>query len=211
MLQKILDNCCNAHILLKATKVLIFSILLIIVVSEYAVDIYTKFNDKATVFVSKTSEIKDFTLPVISFCTKNQFKPTVLDKYGLNSWKDFIRGDNGNNMYKNNLSVWDTYMEASYLLNRDFELQFIDPWSPQNLSVGQNFIKCEDVIDANREECKVSKTISIEIKEYHTMASGTCYDLKSNLQIGPSKSVGMHLIINESLKYDDFPQVCFSQ
>ena len=101
MFQKILDNCCNGPILLKASKILIFSILLTIVVSEYGVDIYTKFHDKATVFVSNTSEIEDFPLPVISFCTKNQFKPTVIENYGFQSSFDFISGNYENNKWNN--------------------------------------------------------------------------------------------------------------
>ena len=126
MLQKILDNCCNGPILLKASKILIFSILLTVVISEYALEIYTKFHDKATVFVSSTSEIEDFPVPVISFCTKNIFKPTVLEKHGLRNWFDIIDENKWN---KTNISVWDIYVEASYLLNRDFEVKSYNPWS----------------------------------------------------------------------------------
>ena len=204
MLQNVLDNCCNGPILLKASKILIFSILLTIVISEYALEIYTKFHDKATVFISSTTEMVDFPLPIISICTKNQFKPTVLEKYGLDSWFDFY---NENRLFEKNLSVWDTYVEASYLLNREFEILMLDPLSEKLFSVGKNYFKCENIKNIGSGVCKNGSTNLIEINEYYTMNYGTCYDIKSKLQIPPSKSVSMMIYVNESLQLIDYPEV----
>ena len=208
MLQNILDNCCNGAILLKASKILIFSILLIVVVFEYGLEIYTKFHDRATVFVSKTSEIHDFTLPPIAICIKNKFKPSVMKKYGLESKYDFISGTFENKWNQKNISIWDTFEEASYLLNRDLEIQMLNPSSPLKLSVGKNYIKCEGVKNIrDGEKCKHGSNTLIDIQEYYTSASGTCYGLKSNLQIPASESVLMMLHINKSLPEEDFPEV----
>ena len=208
MLQNILDNCCNGAILLKVSKILIFSTLLIVVISEYGLDIYTKFHDRATVFVSKTSEIHDFTLPPIAICIKNKFKPSVMKKYGLKSWIDLFYGHFENKWNQENISIWNTFEEASYLLNRDLEIQMMDPSSPLQLSVGMNYIKCEDVKKMRGGEgCKNGSNILIDIQEYYTSASGTCYGLKSNLQIPASESVSMMLHVNKSLPEEDFPEV----
>ena len=208
MLQKILDNCCNGPILQKASKILIFSILLTVVISEYALEIYTKFHDKATVFVSSTTEMVDFPLPSISICIKNKFKPTVLEKYGLESWYDFIGENYGDNGKQRNISVWNTYVEASYLLNRDLEVQILDPYSPLKLLVGKNYIKCKnDKSIKSGAGCKNESNILIDIQEFYTIASGTCYGLKSNLEIPASQSVTMMLSINKSLPDKDFPDV----
>ena len=71
---KIFKYCWKRSVLLKGTKVLIFLILLTIVMDQYALDIYTKYHDKTTVFVSQTYPIDDFTLPFITMCMKNKFK-----------------------------------------------------------------------------------------------------------------------------------------
>ena len=57
-------------------------------------------------------------MPPITICMDNGLKPTVLNKYGLESIFDF-----NFNMYGFDFpSVWDAYVEASYLLNRDIEI-----------------------------------------------------------------------------------------
>ena len=143
---KLFEYCCNRSVLLKVTKFLIFSILLITVIHQYGLDIYSKYHDKATVFVSQTYPIEDFTLPFITICIKNKFKQTILNKYGLDSWIDFIYGTLEDNKWKQeNISIWDTYLEATYLLNRDLEIQILNPPSPLKFVVGKNYIKCEDI------------------------------------------------------------------
>ena len=157
----------------------------------------------------QTYPIDNFTLPFITICIKNKFKPTVLNKYGLDSWVDFVFGTFEDNKWKQeNISIWDTYVEASYLLKRDLEIQIQDPWSPIQFSVGKNYINCENIrYLKGGEVCKNGSNILIDIKEYFTMASGTCYGLKSNLQIPASQAISMSLHINKSLPYEDFPEV----
>ena len=129
----------------------------------------------------QTYPIDNFTLPFITICIKNRFKPTVLNKYGLDSWVDFVFGTFEDNKWKQeNISIWDTYVETSYLLKRDLEIQIQDPWSPIQFSVGKNYINCENIrYLKGGEVCKNGSNILIDIKEYFTMVSGTCYGLKS--------------------------------
>ena len=141
---KLFEYCYNRSVLLKGTKVLIFSILLTTVIYEYGLDIYSKYQDKATVFVSQTYPIEDFTLPFITICMKNKYKPTVLKKHGLDSWFDFVYGT-FEGWKQENISIWDTYVEASYLLNRDLEIEMLNPPSPLKFSVGKNYIMCENI------------------------------------------------------------------
>ena len=75
MFENILSNCLIKSVLFKGMKFLLFTGLLIFVIDQYAIDIYTKFQKKSTVFVSKISEFENFTSPPISICMKNGFKP----------------------------------------------------------------------------------------------------------------------------------------
>ena len=197
MFENILANCLTMSVLFRGMKFLIFIALLVIVVDQYAIDIYTKFQKKSTVFVSKTSEVGDFTSPPISICFKNAFKPSGLEKYGMKSRYSFVMGTELNRSIS---SVWNTYVEVSYLLNRDFEIEISPCTKDQSfkLLVGINNIKCVD-----------GQTIFVEVNEYYTMASGTCYVIKSDLQIPPPKFVTMNLYLNESLPSEDFPEVCY--
>ena len=102
----------------KAFKFFVFLGLLIAVIVQYAIDIYSNFNKNATTFTSKTIETQNFTMPPVTICMDNGLKPSVLNKYGMESIFDF-----NFNMDESDLtSVWDTYVEASYLLERDIEI-----------------------------------------------------------------------------------------
>ena len=199
MFENILANRLTISVLFRGMKFLIFIALLVIVVDQYAIDIYTKFQKKSTVFVSKTSEFENFTSPPISICMKNAFKPSGTEKYGIASRYGFIMGTELN---KSISSVWNTYVEVSYLLNRDFGIE-IHPCTKAHsfqLLVGSNNIKCVD-----------GRTIFVEVNEYYTMASGTCYVIKSDLQIPPPKFVSMNFYLNGSLSKEDFPEVCYER
>ena len=102
----------------KAFKFFVFLGLLIAVIVQYAIDIYSKFNKNATTFTSKTIETQNFTMPPVTICMDNGLKPSVLNEYGMESIFDF----NFNMLGSDLTSVWDTYVEASYLLERDIEI-----------------------------------------------------------------------------------------
>ena len=194
MFENKLANCLTMSVFFRGMKFLIFIALLVFVVDQYAIDIYTKFQRKSTVFVSKTSEFENFTSPPISICFKNAFKPSGLEKYGMTSRYAFIMSKELNRSIS---SVWDTYVKVSYLLNRDFEIEIVSCKSQlYRLLVGRNNIKCED-----------GHKILIEVHEYYTVTSGTCYGLSSDLQIPPPTFVTMNLYLNESLPSEDFPEV----
>ena len=197
MFENISSNCSVKSVLFRGMKFLLFTGLLIFVIDQYAIDIYTKFQKKSTVFVSKISEFENFTSPPISICMTNGFKPSGAKKYGIKSRYGFIMATDLN---KSISSVWNTYVEVSYLLNRDFGIE-IHPCTKAHsfqLLVGSNNIKCVD-----------GRTIFVEVNEYYTMASGTCYVIKSDLQIPPPKFVPMNLYLNGSLPSEDFPEVCY--
>ena len=194
MFENISSNCSVKSVLFQGMKFLLFTGLLIFVIDQYAIDIYTKFQKKSTVFNSKISEFENFTSPPISICMKSGFKPSGIEKYGIASRYGFIMGTELN---KSISSVWNTYVEVSYLLNRDFEIEIVSCKSQlYRLLVGRNNIKCED-----------GHKILIEVHEYYTVTSGTCYGLSSDLQIPPPTFVTMNLYLNESLPSEDFPEV----
>ena len=57
-------------------------------------------------------------MPPIIICMQNGMKPSVMENYGLTTVFDFMFGSQVNNMS----SVWDTFIEGSYLIKRDFDM-----------------------------------------------------------------------------------------
>ena len=97
---------------------------------------------------------------------------------------------------RNMSSVWDTFVEASYIMNRDFILRTNDLNLNINLSTGYNNI--------------VGSESTVHVKEYHTVYTGTCYQITGNLSILPPGSLSATLEFDKSLNQDDIPPVCIS-
>ena len=51
------------------------------------------------------------------------------------------------------------------------------------------------------------KIFQVEVKEYFTAVSGTCYQISSNTTVPPSNFVSIVLRFNDSLGTKDLPQV----
>ena len=100
---------------------------------------------------------------------------------------------------KNISSVWDAFLEASYLIGRDFEISILVPSvfsSPLTLVVGNN-----NVILYNGTQ------FFVQLKEYHTVSAGTCYQIKSNFSIPLPKYVKVRVNFDNSLDEVDQPKV----
>ena len=100
---------------------------------------------------------------------------------------------------KNISSVWDAFLEASYLIGRDFEISILVPSvfsSPLTLVVGNN-----NVILYNGTQ------FFVQLKEYHTVSAGTCYQIKSNFSIPLPKYVKVSVNFDNSLDEVDQPKV----
>ena len=139
-------------------------------------------------------------MPPITMCMDNGLKPTVLNKYGIFNIFDFMTDQFVFQDTKySSFSVWNTYVEASYLINRDIKFTFTTSASktPQltNLSVGKNYLEINADI------------FEIEMKESHTYIFGTCYQIKSNISIYPPNYAHINVAFNDSLDEIDFPQV----
>ena len=182
----------------KGFKATLFLVLFIVVMWQYAVEIYIKFNNVSTTFVSMTVDADSFTMPPMTICMDNGLKPSVLDKYGMTDIWEFVfepleRLDNQTS------SVWDAFVEASYLNGRDISIGLLGPhFSPHfhTLTQGNNYIVSES-----------GQVIYVELIEYHTMISGTCYQVKSNITMHPPNWVRLDVAFNDSMDSDDIPQV----
>ena len=178
----------------KGFKIVVFLVLFIIVMWQYAVEIYAKFNSVSTTFVSKTVDAEILVMPPMTICMDNGLKPSILKKYGLLDIFDFAF-----ETQTKNFSIWDAFVEASYLNSRDFEITIFAPQLSGNhltLKVGNNYLT-----DYN------GKVFQIEVKEYHTNIAGTCYQVKSNITMYLSYFVDLNLSFNDSLDAIDVPQV----
>ena len=178
----------------KGFKIIVFLVLFIIVMWQYAVEIYAKFNNVSTTFVSNMVDVDNLFMPPITICMDNGLKPSVLKKYGLLDIFEFAF-----ETQTKNFLIWDAFVEASYLNGRDFEITIFAPHLSGNhitLKVGNNYLT-----DFN------GKLFQIEVKEYHTNIAGTCYQIKSNITMYLSYFVDLNLRFNDSLDAIDVPQV----
>ena len=178
----------------KAFKIIVFLVLFIVVMWQYAVEIYAKFNNVSTTFVSITVDVDTLFMPPITICMDNGLKPSVLKRYGLLDIFEFAF-----ETQTKNFLIWDAFVEASYLNGRDFEITIFAPHLSGNhitLKVGNNHLT--DYI---------GKLFQIEVKEYHTNIAGTCYQVKSNITMYLSYFVDLNLKFNDSLDAIDVPQV----
>ena len=103
-----------------------------------------------------------------------------------NIW-DLLFGNPIDNEGKNISSVWDAFVEASYLNGRDIEISIND----RILTVGNNDLD----------------QFLIELKEYHTFFAGTCYQIKSNFSMPPPTFRRITVTFANSLNEDDQPKV----
>ena len=117
--------------------------------------------------------------------------PSIRKKYELVNIWDFVF-NTIDNKEKNISSVWDAFVEASYLNGRDIEISIID----QVLTVGNN-----DLFSYN------GKLFSVELKEYHTFFAGTCYQIRSNFSMPPPIYIGITVTFSNSLEEGDQPKV----
>ena len=189
-----MQNCINKEIVFKGIKILGFIALLILVTSEYGLDIWTKFQNHATTFVMKTDEADNLFMPPITICMGNSLKPTVMKKYGINSILDFLKGSEA---VVNMSSVEDLFVEAAYIINRDFKIFASSmTWGYFQLTKGHNYHKQKEQ----------GAGYDINVIEYHT-TTGTCYQINSNFAIPPPNWISLGLVFNESLSEIDIPKV----
>ena len=190
-----MDSKSKMSLLNKGFKIVVFLVLFIIVMWQYAVDIYAKFNSVSTTFVSKTVDADSFIMPPMTIFTDNGLKPSVLKKYGMADIFEFAFKI----LDTKNFSVWDAFVEASYLIGRDIEICLHVPilsGAPIPLKIGNNYFTG---FNGNH--------FHIEVKEYHTNIAGTGYQIKSNITMYPPYWVALNLSFNDSLDEIDVPQV----
>ena len=122
-----------------------------------------------------------------------------MKKYGIDSVTDFI----GSEVMMNMSSVWDVFVEAAYIINRDFQIFVFmwDPiskaWDPITLLKGHNYLK----------EKEDGAGYDFNVTEYHTEMAGTCYQINSNFPLQPPNWIVLGLEFNESLSEKDIPKV----
>ena len=181
-LQALSGNCINKEMVYKGIKILGFLALLILVLRQYGLDIWTKFQNHATTFITKTDEADNLFTPPITICMGNGLKTTVMKKYGINNVLEFLIGSEA---VMNMSSVWDVFVEAAYIINRDFQIIAVIYYKEKEEGAGYD----------------------INVTEYHTNLAGTCYQINSNFPSPPPNWLGLQLVFNESLGKTDIPQV----
>ena len=190
-----LGKCINKEIVFKGIKILGFIVLLILVLFLYGLDIFTKFQNNATTFTTKSHEADNLNMPPITFCMGNGLKPTVMKKYGIDNIYEFTFGSEA---VMNMSSVWDIFVEAAYIINRDFKIYAQSlTWGSFQLTKGHNYRKQDGKVIG----------YDINVTEYHTILAGTCYQINSNFPLPPPNWISLKLEFNETLSETDIPQV----
>ena len=194
-----MQNCINEEIVFKGIKILGFIALLILVMSEYGLDIWTKFQNHATTFITKTNKVENFNMPPITICMGNALKPTVMKKYGIDTILDFSIGAE---VVMNMSSVWDIFVEAAYIINWDFQIMAII-FDPTSMALGSITL----LKGHNYHKEKEGAGYDFNVTEYHTEIAGTCYQINSNFPLQPPNVITLALVFNESLSEIDIPKV----
>ena len=189
--QDIRKTILRRSVVLGGLKSLIFLALFLFVVFEYAETMLKTFSIGATTLTMTTSLIKDLKFPPFTICLENGYKPTVMQKYGFENRYAFW-----NIKDKNITSVWDIYLESTYLLDRDFNIFML---ATGMLKLGENHFENTSFNHGN--------PIQVKIDQYHTPMSGTCYEIKSNLSLPTSKTASFMFIIKNPTDTRDFPKV----
>ena len=182
-------------------KVFLFVALIVTVTYLYAVDIYTKFLDNATTFKSKIEKTKYSIMPPITICMENGLKTSVMKKYGLGNIMEFHYN------VENLTSVWDTFFEASYKINRDFNIsfrvnEFIGPKGNKN-EMESIHLETGDIYWNDG----FGNIYEITVQEHIVNYAGACYEIASNMSISPSNMIKMTLQFDGSLNQLDLPPV----
>ena len=196
-IHEIMVRCAHKSTFIHVMKTILFIALSVAVVSFYAIEMTSKFQNNASTFATKTMEADQFHMPPIIICMQNGMKPSVMEKYGLSTVFDFMFGSQLNNMS----SVWDTFIEGSYLIKRDFDMKahaITDVGMTNDIDLA-NGINCIETDHKN--------TFEVNVSQHHTQVFGTCYQIKSNISIPPPLSVSIHLIANKSGNKEDSLQV----
>ena len=135
-------------------------------------------------------------MPTILICMENGLKPTVLKKYGMES----MFGYPGRGLADKQLPIWDTYVKASYILNRDFVITA----AGHNLYVGDNTFSRPE---GQKGIWEGQKGVCVHVSEHHTHFIGTCYQIVTNYSIPPPMDAVFSLQFNESIIQADIPPV----
>ena len=196
-MQKKMVRCTYKSMIIKLIKSILFIGLSCAVIFYYAIDMTTKFQNKSSTFTTKTAEADKFQVPPIIICMQNGMKPTVMKKYNLTTIFDFSFG----NSVENISSVWDAFLEGSYLMNRDFIMKAM-----AKTELGMT-MTVDLSIGTKIEETNEKKLVEVNVTQHQTFNSGTCYQMKSDISIPPSQMVSIELIFNQSLFELDPPQV----
>ena len=190
--QDIRKNILRRSVFFGGLKSLVFLALFLFVVFEYAETMLKTFSIGATTLTMTTSLIKDLKFPPFTICLENGYKPTVMQKYGFENRYAFWDIKD-----KNITSVWDTYLDSTYLLHKDFEIFMLE--TAEMLKLGENHFENTIFNHGN--------PIQVKIDQYHTPMSGTCYEIKSNLSLPTSTTASFVFIIKNPTDTRDFPKV----
>lgn len=158
-------------------KVLVFCILLVLFYLYFFQDVIKKFNEGLTnIAIMEKDATNGIQIPVVSFCLP--FKPSTLKKYNITE-KFFYNAREEN--FPEDISMNSLYMEASNVLNQDFELSVI-LWTEHKLKVGNETINGTNVL----------------VEEIPSPFFGLCYSLTFNAKVSSSTKIATKLRILDS-------------
>ena len=159
---------CNKILLF--LKVISFLILLVIFIF-FVSGVFQKYTKLVTTFGSKTENVDYYETPVLTICSKEAYKKSVLLKYNINSLYFFNPGSID---LSKNTSVKAMYYEATFRLDKDFNLTIFYGNSSGfyynlTLALGVTYIQ--------------ENNLTVEVIEMPTQYFGMCYTIFSDIKV----------------------------
>lgn len=145
-------------------------------------DVIVKFQAGLKSFAKRQEEIESIECPAISFCFTPYFRQDVLSKYNA-SMIGF-----GFDIPDQSLSHWEFYEEATYLINRDFELKATTLY-PFELHEDTVATLIEGINEINEN----GHTLQLNVSRLETFSFGMCYVITTSLAISSHSWIDLHI------------------
>ena len=136
----------------------------------YFINQTTEFMKGSTTFASRTEEVDKFSIPVLVFCFKPAYKPSIYGNRSADLGYHFA----SQTYIPEEQKLSDFLKSASYKLNEDIQIELI-------------------IFDGNKSTVKINleegpnimDNFQVDVYQFHTLTYGLCYVIESAKKVHP--------------------------
>ena len=181
-------------------RLVLFLALLSTFIGFYFIDQMDAFLKKRST-ISTRFEEQEFAefLPTTTICPSYGQKPSIARNLGLSLNYDILGyGMSEETFKKTNETLLEVFENASYILNRDFNITFSPISQPSN-----NFLPLSITEGRNEYRINAHKSLVAEVQKIRTMQYATCYKIEPNVTNGAKIPFHMHLNVTQFVNEED--------